>query len=131
MPWLHTVAAYYGCKLSLLSHLLYRTPRYAMMYCLVPFQSLESSAQIQPSGSTAALTVPVLLAECISELVRKAQGSGYVAALASGTLGAMAQSDAVRSVILQGEGTKPIVLMLARTNLALPGMPFCVPSRHP
>lgn len=33
----------------------------------------------------------------------------------------MAQSDAVRSVILQGEGTKPIVLMLARTNLALPG----------
>ncbi|KAA6430088.1 MAG: hypothetical protein FRX49_00519 [Trebouxia sp. A1-2] len=59
--------------------------------------------------------------ECISELVRTAQGSGYVATLASSTLGAMAQSDAVRSVILQGEGTKPIVLMLARTNLALPG----------
>ena len=57
--------------------------------------------------------------------MKKAQGSGYVAGLAGATLGAMAQSDAVRSVILHGQGTKPIVLMLARTNLALPGTLFC------
>ncbi|DBB07175.1 TPA: hypothetical protein ACH3X1_011742 [Trebouxia sp. C0004] len=95
------------------------------------------TAQLQHSRQTRGLTRGIQLlqvcsqepnlleefahSECVSELVRKAQGSGYVAALASGTLGSMAQSDAVRSVILQGEGTKPIVLMLSRTNLALPG----------
>ena len=60
-------------------------------------------------------------AECISELLKKAQGSGYVAALASGTLGAMAQSDSVRSVLLRGEGTKPVIRMLGQTNAAIPG----------
>lgn len=60
--------------------------------------------------------------------MRVAKGSGYVAALASGTLGAMVQSDSVLSVILSGEGTKPVVGMLGHTNLALPGNAQLLPS---
>ena len=63
-------------------------------------------------------------AECINELLKQVQGSGYVAALASGTLGAMVQSDSVRSVLLRGEGTKPVIRMLGQTNAALPGNDF-------
>ena len=66
-------------------------------------------------------------AECINELLRKAQGSGYIAALASGTLGAMVQSEQVRSVILSGGGTKPVIRMLGRSNAALPGMDDMLP----
>ena len=50
-----------------------------------------------------------------------AQGCGYVASLASGTLGALVQSEAVRSSVLEGIGTRPIVRMLARTDIAVPG----------
>ena len=54
--------------------------------------------------------------------MNKAQGSGFVASLASGTLGVLVRSDAVRAAVLESNGTKPIVSMLTRTDIALPGM---------
>ena len=62
-----------------------------------------------------------LFAGCVRELVSIAQGSGYIASLASGTLGALVQSDIVRAAVLEGIGTRPI-----RTDAALPGMPLCL-----
>lgn len=60
-----------------------------------------------------------LFAECVRELVRLAQGSGYVATLASGTLGIFVQSDPVRAAVLEG---------IVRTDTALPGMSVCLVS---
>lgn len=60
-----------------------------------------------------------LFAECVRELVRIAQGSGYVATLASGTLGIFVQSDPVRAAVLEG---------IVRTDIALPGMSVCLVS---
>lgn len=54
--------------------------------------------------------------------MNRAQGSGFVASLASGTLGVLVRSDAVRAALLQRNGTRPIVGMLTRTDVALPGM---------
>ena len=61
-------------------------------------------------------------AECVKELVRKAQGSGYLASLASGTLATLMQSDAVRAAVLEVIGARPVIL----TDVALPGMFFCL-----
>ena len=54
------------------------------------------------------------------ELLRIARGSGYAASLASGTLGALVQSDVVRAAVLEGTGIRPII----HTDVALPGLSF-------
>ena len=58
-----------------------------------------------------------LCAECVRELVGVAQGCGYVASLASATLGGLVQSEVVRSAVLEKMRTQPII----RTHVVLPG----------
>ncbi|KAL3145639.1 hypothetical protein ABBQ32_003181 [Trebouxia sp. C0010 RCD-2024] len=75
-----------------------------------------------------ALLLACAQSECIRELVHIAQGSGYVASLASGTLGVLVRSDAVRTALLERNGTRPIVSMLSRTDVALPGALYLLSS---
>lgn len=77
----------------------------------------QSANNNQPILATTADFVCVV-ADCVRELVSISQGAGYVASLASGTLGVLVQSDVVRAAVLERIGGRPIL----RTDVPLPGM---------